>query len=171
MNPKKILTWLKQEFFSVFPAFVYFLIVFNILNFSENLFLKKHHLSTQFDFISIFFVAAIIAKILIVINHLPFINLFPKKPLIFNILWKTFLYELSCIIVRFMILVFPYFEWVNPFFSLQEALMHLDFNTFTAVQIWYLIFFFIFVVFQELFNKLGKKLFLKLFFGRFNIQG
>jgi hypothetical protein len=168
MNPKKILTWLKQEFFSVFPAFVYFLIVFNILNFSENLFLKKHHLSTQFDFISIFFVAAIIAKILIVINHLPFINLFPKKPLIFNILWKTFLYELSCIIVRFMILVFPYFVWINPLSSFMSALTYIDLNTFLAVQIWYLIFFFFFVVIQELFNRLGKKHFLQLFFGRFD---
>ena len=171
MFVKKILPWLKREFFSVFPAFVYFLLVFNILNFSENLFLKKHNLSTHFDFLSIFFVAAIIAKILIVINHLPLINLFPKKTLIFNILWKTFLYELSCFIVRFMILVFPYFVMINPLFSLQEALKHLDLNTFIAVQIWYLIFFFIFVVFQELFNKLGKKLFLNLFFGRFNIQG
>lgn len=171
MNPKKILPWLKKEFFSIFPAFIYFLIVFNILNFSENLFLKKHNLSTHFNFISIFFVAAIIAKILIVINHLPFINLFPKRPLIYNILWKTFLYELSCIIVRFLILIFPYFIWINPLLSFQNGLEHIDLTTFLAIQIWYLIFFFIFVIFQELYNRLGQKYFLKLFFGQFNIKG
>ena len=171
MNPKKISPWLKKEFFSILPAFIYFLIVFNILNFSENLFLKKHNLSTHFNFISIFFVAAIIAKILIVINHLPFINLFPKRPLIYNILWKTLLYELSCIIVRFLILIFPYFIWINPLPSFQNGLEQIDFTTFLAIQIWYLIFFFIFVIFQELYNKLGQKCFLKLFFGHFNIKG
>lgn len=161
---RKILLWIKKEFFSILPAFIYFLIVFNILNFSENLFLKKHHLTTNFNWISIFFVAAIIAKILIVINHLPIINLFPKKPLVYNILWKTFVYETSCLLVRFLILLYPFFTWVNPLSSFNEALSHMDFATFFAVQIWYLIFFLIFVIFQELYNKLGKRAFLKLFF-------
>ena len=33
-------------------------------------------------------------------NHMPFINKFPDKPLIYNIVWKTFIYQLAVLLAR-----------------------------------------------------------------------
>lgn len=157
--------WIKKEILVALPGFIYFLIVLNILNFSENLYLKKNNLETSFDLTTIFFTSALIGKTLLLLNHLPVINLFPKKALIYNILWKTFLYETSTFFIRISILIYPNLSFENFLPSLKNGWDGVNFPEFLAAQILYLVFFFIFVLFQELTYRLGVKKMVFIFFG------
>jgi len=163
---KKVYNIVKKEILSILPAFLFCLIAFSILNFTENLFLKNDFLSTNYNFIGVFFFTAITAKILITANHLPFINLFPAMPLIFNIFWKTAIYESLNGSVRFLIRVHE----INGFsegvlLSMKKGLVQIDFYKFLAVQIWYVIFFLIFITADEMIRVVGKEKIRKIFFG------
>lgn len=163
---KRIYLALKKEFFSILPAFIFCLIAFNILNFTENLFLKNDLLNTTYNFWGVFFFTAITAKVLITANHLPFINLFPNSPLILNILWKTSIYEALNACIRVLIRVYDITGFSQGFLlSMKRGLLQIDLYKFLAVQIWYVIFFFIFITADEMIRVIGKQKVRKLFFG------
>ncbi len=158
--------WVKRTSFRVFLAFLFFFIAFNLLNMTEALFLKSKGIP-PFSFYTVTLAAAVIAKILIVIDHLPFINAFPNKPLIFNILWKTFLYEFAAFIVRFLMRLLPCILATKDIaLGYQQFKASFDTLQFVAIQIWYLMLFFTFVTAQESILALGPTKMRKLFFGK-----
>lgn len=163
---EKIYMILKREFFSILPAFIFCLIAFNILNFTENLFLKNDSLNTTYNFWGVFFFTAVTAKVLIAANHLPLINLFPNSPLIFNIVWKTSIYEALNGCVRVLIRIYDVTGFSQGFLnSIENGILQIDFYKFLAVQIWYMVFFFIFITADEMVRVVGKEKVRKLFFG------
>lgn len=158
--------WAKKEILHVLPAFIFFFIAFNILNWTEHYLFKRAGI-TPYSFLEIIAAAAVIAKVLLVIDHLPFINLFPKKPLIFNIVWKAFFYWIINFCVRFAIHLSPFiFNNKSIVFELTRFFTQMNWDLFITVQVWYLILFFIFVTFHKLSQKIGPAKMRKMFFGR-----
>lgn len=155
---KKLFNWAKKEFFHVFPLFIFFLVSFTIINQVE-LFLFKRAGITPTKFVEIALGAGLIAKIVIACDQLPFINLFSKKPLIYNILFKTLLYSLFLGISRFMIRFIPHALAAGhgPLEDFKLFKVTFDWNLFWAVQVFYLLFLFIYVAFSELANYFGSK--------------
>lgn len=153
----------KEKSLGVFIAFLFFLAALGLINMIEGLFQG----STPFSFYTVIIAAGVIAKTLIVVTHLPWINLFPNKPLIFNVLWKTALYGMSTLIVRIAIRMFPTLFATRSFFKgWEHFLAEVEFRRFISIQLCYLVLFFIFVVAEELCSSLGGKYLRKLFFGR-----
>lgn len=162
----RFINWVKREFLRVFPAFVFFLVAFNLINIIEALFLKSKGIP-PFSFYTVFLAAAVIAKILVVIEHLPFINAFPEKPLICNVLWKTFIYEASAFIVRLLMRIVPPILESKSFALGYDAFKKaFDSMQFLSIQILYLVLFFTFVTAQELILAIGAVKVRKLFFGK-----
>jgi hypothetical protein len=153
----KVLSWIKKEFLHVFPAFIFFYISFNLINITEGFMFKKAGIGS-FSFMTIFVAAAVVAKVLIVIDHLPFISLFPNKPLIYSVVWKTLLYGAATFCIRAAIRLFP-FIWG------QESI-DIDWKLFMAVQAWYVILFFVFVTFREFAMAIGPVKVRRIFFGK-----
>lgn len=161
----RFLTWIYKQFLRVLPAFIFFLIAFSLINMIEGLFLKSEGIP-PFSFYEVVLAAAVIAKVLILISHLPFINAFPNKPLIYNIVWKTFLYESSTFLVRIaMLLIPPILSFRSVVHGYAELIAHLDIRRFLAIQICYLLLFITFVTAEELIVSIGVKRIRKLFFG------
>jgi len=162
-------SWRKKigrEILRVFPAFIFFLVAFYLINMIEGLFLKSHGIA-PFSFYEVVIAAALVAKILLVINNLPFINAFPGKPLICNVVWKTFLYELSTIIVRVSLLLIPKIFATKSFTRAYVATIEsMDIERFLAIQLCYILLFFTFSSAQELIIALGAEKMRKMFFGR-----
>jgi hypothetical protein len=52
------------------------------------------------DFAAIVVGALIVGKVVLIVDHLPFANRFPNKPLIYNVVWKTIIYVLAALLVR-----------------------------------------------------------------------
>lgn len=162
---RSALRWFKREFNRVFPVFLFFLIAFTLINLTERLLLERAGIA-PFTLLQIALAAGVIAKVLLVIDHLPFIDLFPKQPLICNILWKTIFYWAILFLVRLCIRFVPFLREDDGFHrEWADFVQKVDWGLFSTIQGYYLMLFFIFVTARELAFALGPLKLRKLFFG------
>ena len=153
----------KEKSLGVFVAFLFFLAALSLINMIEGLFWG----SAPFSFYTVIIAAGVIAKTLIMVAHLPWVNLFPNKPLIYNMLWKTALYALSTLIVRVAIRMVPALFATHSFSKgWARFFAEIEPQRFIAIQLCYLVLFFIFVVAEEICSSLGGKHLRKLIFGK-----
>ena len=163
----RILLSIKREFLHVLPIFLFFLVSFTVINWTE-VFLFKRIGITPFGFLEVAIAAALIAKIVLIVDHTRLIRLFRKKPLAYGIVWKTAIYWALLLVVRLAIRFVPFLFGADNGFREDLALFigQLDWNLFTSIQIYYLMLLFIFVTFQELTYKIGPAKMRRLFFGK-----
>lgn len=163
---KRIALWLRSEFLHLIPALIFFFIAFNVINWTEVLLLRKVDVSL-FSFGAILLGAGVVAKVIVVADHLPIINAFPNKPLIYNVLWKTTVYGLISLLIRYLMVLYPFIPGTG---TLAEAYRHfwesMDWTRFWAIQIWFFLLFFIYVSFRELVQAIGSDKVRKLFIGK-----
>jgi len=163
----KILHWMRRAIIHVLPIFFFFLFFFTLINWIESALFEKNGIQ-RFSFIQVAFAAALIAKIVLVVDHLPMVHRFRKKPLVYSVLWKTFFYWIILFCVRLLIRFIPFF-WDDTKHlgdDISYFLDHVEWNVFFSIQGYYLMLLFIFVVFQELISKIGVKKARELFFGK-----
>ncbi len=161
----KVFKWVTKEFLHIFPVFVFFFLAFVVINIVEDYLFKRAGIA-PFSLLQIFVAAALIAKILLVVDHTGFINLFSKKPLIWTSLWKTFVYWGMTGIIRALIRLVPFIVRGQPLeFDLDNFIWQMDWHFFWAVQVVYLMLFFLFVTARELTEVIGFHKMRRLFFG------
>ncbi len=163
----RLLSAIKREFFHILPVFLFFLVFFTLINWTE-IFLFKRSGITPFGFLEVAIAAALIAKIVLVVDHLPWIHLFRTKPLAYSIVWKTAIYWVLLLIVRLAIRFVPFLFETDTGFreDLDLFIDQLNWNLFISIQVYYLMLLFIFVTFQELTFKIGSAKMRRLFFGK-----
>lgn len=84
----KIIAHIKKELLGVLPAFIFFLIMFHILVITKALTLKEYGITYGASAVAVIG-ALIVAKAILIADRIPFLNLYPKKPLIWNVALKT----------------------------------------------------------------------------------
>lgn len=156
----------QREFWRVLPLFLFFLICFTLINWIETYLLEQAGLR-PYRFIEILVAAGLIAKIVIVVNHLNITHLFQYRPLIYGVVWKTVVYWTLLLIVRLCVHFAPFLFGGSWKISedLQAFLQASNWQLFISIQVYYLMLLFIFVTFQELADKIGHKQIKKIFFG------
>lgn len=156
---------IKQEIKSVIPAIIYFAIAFNLIYFTVGLSLEPGEVR-YFTPLFVNMGALIAGKVLIIANALPFINVFPHKPLIYNILWKLFIYTL-CIYIFWVIETL--FHLADKYKKIDSIFQHLKLDMmsplFWSAMLWLIAVFLIFVIFSEFIRVLGKDKILKILLG------
>lgn len=157
---------IRQEIAHILPVFFFFLIFFTLINWIETYLFERVGME-EIKFIQVALAAALIAKIVLVLDHTPWIDRFKKYPLAVPVVWKTFLYWIILFLVRLFIKFVPIYwdnsgEFTDNFNRFFDSI---NWNLFLSVQAYYLMLLFIFVTFKELVNKIGKKKVLELFFG------
>jgi len=158
--------WLKNEIRRVLPVFIFFFLSFFIVSQTETFLLKKAGLR-PFSLLDVLIAAALVAKIFLVIDHLPIDSAFSKKPLIYPVLIKTVFYWAAAFLVRLAILFFPYAFLKEGFVLDWEAFnARMNWHLAASVQVWYLMLFLLFVSFRELSRAIGREKMRKIFFGR-----
>src|SRR5262245_19910631 len=95
----KIYSILKKEIIHVMPSIIYFFIVFNIMHFAVGSMLKPYD-ALYTSFFGIIMGAILIGKVIILIDSTRFIDMFPNKPLIYNIAWNTVIYTAATILLQ-----------------------------------------------------------------------
>ena len=159
-----IIKWIKEEFLSVLPAIIFFMIAFNLIVLSEKLMIRQstpsylsYALATLFAFV--------VGKCLIIINHFPFINAFAKKPLIYNIIWKFCIYGFFVLVFRIADKAIRFtYENHHIEFVYQQLQTVLLSPAFWAIQLWLLMLFCVYVVSSEFIDALGKDKVINLLF-------
>ncbi len=160
-----IIPRLKREILGTIPTVMFFFVVFQLLAFTRALILKGYdiHVST---FLNATIGALVVGKVVLLADLLPIINRFPNKPLIYNIVWKTFIYMVAALLVRYVERLIPL---IREYKNLTVANSHL-FNEvvwphFWLVQLWLLVCFFMYCTISELGRILGREQLRSMFFG------
>jgi hypothetical protein len=161
----RIVSRLKHEFLGVIPPAVFFFISFQVIAFTQALMLEKYGIRVS-TFVTATIAALVVAKVVLIVDLLPFVNRFPEKPLIYNVVWKTVIYQVAALLVRY---VEHLISFVREHGDLALANRHLldevVWSKFWAVQIWLLILFFVYCALRELVRVLGRERVRSMFFG------
>jgi hypothetical protein len=157
---------IRREFLHIFPIFLFFFIFFLSINWIETLLFEQVGIS-PFRFIEVFLAAVMIAKVVLIVDHLPITQRFRSRPLIYGIVWKTSLYWILLCVIRIGIRYVPFLFHDDGDFkeSLSHFLHAVHWNLLISIQIYYLMLLFIFVTFQEAAAKIGYQKLRHLFFG------
>lgn len=160
-----IVSRVKKEVLGVIPAAIFFFIAFQLLALTRALTLEEYGIRTS-TFVNATIAALIVAKVVLIVDMLPFVNRYPHKPLIYNVLWKTTIYLCAALVVRYIEHLIPF---VRDFGDLALANRHLFDKVvwphFWAVQIWLLVYFFMFCTTREIVRVLGRERVRSMFFG------
>lgn len=161
----KILKFLKKEFLEILPATIFFFIAFHLVALTEALILREYGVpvsTTALVTVS----ALVLGKAILIADKLPFINRFPHKPLIYNIVWKTFIYLLIALFFRYLEALIPrllkHQSWSLAHQHIQDEIV---WQHFLAVQIWVFALLFGYSIVRELVRAKGRGEVMKLFFG------
>lgn len=166
----KILQRIRQEFLSVLPPTIFFFFGFNIV--AITVLLARDRGLEVGPVILATFLALVVAKVIVVANHLPFINKFPDKPLIYNILWKTFIYMVAVFVVRYLEHFIPFLRETGSLAEAHERIIEgFRWRRFIAIQLWLFVLFLFYAVLYELIQALGKDRVVRMFFGEAASRG
>ena len=161
-----ILQRLRRGLLHTLPPFIFFFTIFYLLNVTWGLMLKEEGIS-KFSFSTVLVASIIVAKVFIIIDNLPFTNTFSSKPLIYQTLWKAFLYGTGTFIIRFLDYLIP-FLWSSKSFTAGFGyfIAEVNWTRFWTIQLWFYLLLFVFVFSREVVVAIGPIKFRKMFLGR-----
>jgi hypothetical protein len=160
-----IIQRLKPKILGAIPTVVFFFIVFQLLAFTRSLILKGYGIQAS-TFLKATIAALIVGKVVLLTDLLPMINRFPNKPLIYNIVWKTFIYMVAAVLVRYVEHLIPLIrEYKNLIVANSHLLDEVVWPHFWLVQLWLLVCFFMYCTISELGRILGREQLRSMFFG------
>lgn len=147
---------LGHELRELIPVTLYFFVAFQLLVITQALMLEQYGISA-WSFTTATVGALIVAKVVVIADHFSFVNRFPRKPLIYNIAWKTAIYFVGSILVRYLEHIIHFWRKSG---SLKEAnrllLEEVVWTHVLAVQMWLLVLLFVFCLCRELIRALGR---------------
>ena len=165
----KLLKNIQHDFFEILPPTIFFLIAFSLILVTKRLILREYGISWT-GFGAAIVGAFLVGKVVLIVDKLPFVNKFPDHPLIYNTCWKSLIYFLAALLVR-------YLEHVVSLLikheSFMEANRHLAdeivWPQFWLIQMWLAVLFFIYCAMRELVRVIGRDKVIHMFFtGRCN---
>jgi hypothetical protein len=160
-----IIQRVKREILGAIPPVIFFFIVFQLLAFTRTVILKEYGIQVTI-FLNATLAALVVGKVVLIADKLPMVNRFPNKPLIYNILWKTIIYIVAALFVRYVEHLIPFIrEYKNLKVANNHLLDEVIWPHFWLVQIWLLICFFMYSTIRELVRILGRKQVRSMFFG------
>ncbi len=160
-----ILKTLKHEILLVIPPTIFFFITFCLLILTQRLIFREYHIPLA-GFANAAIGALIVGKVVLVVDNFKFVNRFPDKPLIYNVVWKTCIYILATMLVRYLEHLAPL---LSQYGNLAEAHRHLMEEVvwphFWLIQMWLIVLFFVYCSLRELIRVIGKREFTAMFLG------
>src|SRR5215510_3306594 len=102
----------------------------------------------------------------LVADMLPFINLYPHKPLIYNVAWKTTIYFLVAALVHYLERLVDFWKEAGSLAAgNQKLLAEIVWPHFWAIQILLLVLILFYCTMRELVRVIGRDKVLEIFFG------
>jgi hypothetical protein len=151
----KVLAFLKHEMTELLPPTIYFLIAFNVVELTTMLALRSFSVEVS-NHAAATILALVVGKVVLIANKLPLLRAIDHKPLLYSVLFKSFIYSALVLIVRLLE------DWLPALIhtgSLVAATEHLgtetNWWTFSLAQIWTLFFFITYVSITEVVDAFG----------------
>ena len=155
---------IRDELTELIPVTLFFVVSFQLLAVTQALMLAEFGIRTT-TFLAALIAALVVAKVVVIADHLPFFNRFPDKPLMYNVVWKTAIYFVASVAVRYAEHVIRFWRQTGDFGSANRRLFEeIIWPHFWGVQIWLLILLFIYCALRELVRALGRDRIMRMFF-------
>ena len=156
---------LKEEFSALLPPAVFFFVALHLVAFVRVLMLKGTGIAVGTS-VSVTLAALIIAKAVLIADMLPFINRYPHKPLIYNVLWKTTIYVLVAMLVHYIERLVDFWRDAGGLIAGNEKLLsEIVWPHFWAVQIFLAVMILMYCTTRELIRIIGREKVQRIFFG------
>jgi hypothetical protein len=150
-----------HEIRELIPAVIYFVITFNIIGFTKVLMLREYGIQVS-TFVGATVGALLVAKAVLIVGVLPFMEPFPKIPILYNVLWKTLLYALAAVMIQVLEEVIRALLKHGDLAPVGDALWR---PHFWVIQIWLVMVLLVFCTFRELIRVLGAAKAKEIFLG------
>jgi hypothetical protein len=155
----------RDELRDLLPPTIFFLIAFHILVLSRALMLREYGVKVS-AVAGATIAALLVAKVVLLADHLPFINRFPEKPLIYNVVWKTATYWLGATMVHYLEHLVPRWWKLGDLTAANHQLMNeVVWPHFWAIQLWLIVLLFVYCALREFVRVTGRRQVRTMFFG------
>ena len=157
---------LKDEFHEVLPPTIFFFISFHIVVLDRKLMLREYGLPLS-SIASATVAALLVAKVVLITDKFPFINRFPDKPLMYNVVWKTAIYVAVALLIHYLEHFVPIWWRTGDVGAAHRQLVsEFVWPHFWAIQLWLIILLFVYCALRELIRAIGREKIIEMFFGR-----
>jgi hypothetical protein len=154
---RRIFAWFRGEFLRVLPIFVFFFLSFNFINETTWL-IAGGSPETHFSVVELAVAAGIVGKVVLVADYLPVMNAFADRPRIFNVVWKTAIYSLAVLAMRFLEHFLRFSIATGSFHDgYARFLQEIPPNIFWGAQLWYTALFLVYGTFREVTRIAGPE--------------
>jgi hypothetical protein len=161
----KVVATIKREFLEILPAMIFFAVLFNTVAYTRALMLEQYSIALVTSAAATI-LALVVAKVILIVDLFPVVNRFKDKPVIYNVLWRTFLYSLCALFIEYLEEFIPRVWGGNGFAAANRAIFEeFVWQKFAAIHIWLTIGIFVYCSATELAESLGTKCFRELFAG------
>jgi len=162
---KKIIDWIRKELLGILPAFTFFLIMFGVLAVTRALTLEAYGVTVRASAIAAIG-ALFVAKAILVSDKWPFLNLYPRKPLIWNVVLKTAVFSVITFLFLFIEeLIHESHKYSSMTFGYEHLKAGVIWSVFLAREIWVTILLLFYCSAIEFFRVVGVDKVKKIFFG------
>ena len=132
---------------------------------TKRLVLKQYDIHYA-DFAAVVIGALIIGKVVLIADHFSFVDKYPGKPLIYNVLWKTIIYFIAACVVRLAEEIVPKIVHSGNFaVTIGQAIDAIVWPHFWVIHLWLGVLLFVYCGLRELVRAIGKDTVLRMFFG------
>jgi hypothetical protein len=154
----------RRELRELIPVTVFFVASFQLLALTQALMLEQYGIRAT-TFVAATIGALVVAKVVVLADHLPLVNRFPNKPLMYNVVWKTAIYLAASLAVRYAEHVIHFWRQTGDFATANRRLIdEVVWPHFWGVQLWLLILLFVYCSLRELVRALGRERIMQMFF-------
>jgi hypothetical protein len=160
----RVVATIKREFLEILPALIFFALLFNIVAYTRALMLQQYSISLTVS-AGATILALVVAKVILVVDLFPFVDRFRDRPVIYNVLWRTFLYSLVALFIEYLEEFIPSIWADHEIVAANRAVFEeFAWQKFAAVHIWLTLGIFMYCAATEIADSLGKKRFHELLF-------
>jgi hypothetical protein len=161
----KLFTKLTEEFKALLPPTIFFFVALHLVALIRILMLKGTGIALSTSW-QVTVAALILGKAVLVADHLPFINRYPDKPLVYNVAWKTTIYVLVAMLVHYVEHLIDFWREAGGFIAgNQKLLAAIVWPHFWAIQILLVVLILMYCTMHELVRVIGRDQVLAIFFG------
>ena len=155
----------KHLIHELIPPVTFFFVAFQLLALTRALMLRQYGIEAT-TFVEATIGALVVAKVVLLADLLPFINRFPGRPLIYNITWKTLIYLLAALAVRYLEAFIHFYRQQGLILgATRHMLDEIVWPHFWAIQIWLTVLLMLYCTMDELGRALGRNRVRELFLG------
>jgi hypothetical protein len=155
----------KEEIIELIPPTIFFFIALHIVVLIRSLMLEGDGIASATS-ISIVFASIVLGKSVLVADLLPFINRYPQKPLVYNVMWKTSIYFLVSMLIHYLETILEIWRKNGGFLlNVHEFYTQIIWPHFWALQILLAVLIFMYCVMRELVRVIGPVKVWHIFFG------